>query len=322
VLPEESEHRPSDRLTAVPENGDHWFLPGSSIVMRDIQRVISDIAPTNLPVLVAGERGTGKEVLALHIHRLTDGRDQAFNKLSCATLSAETLLRFLEDGESDNGSSPSSRGSTLFLDEIGDLGSLSQSALLGSLAGRERPAMRVICATSRNLEERVRSGHFSEELYFRISGVCLRLPPLRYRKEDIPAFLEFFLRKAAAYFGRPQPSLSPRAVRVLLDYPWPGNVRELENAVKNLVALGDEGLGLAGLTQGGLDLPPADGARTGTSLKEVARAASRRAERELMLKVLTRTRWNRKLAAKELQISYKALLYKLKYLGLEDSVSS
>jgi two-component system, NtrC family, response regulator AtoC len=297
-------------------------------MMRGIQRVAAEIAATDLPVLVGGERGTGKEVLALHIHRLSQRREQAFSKLNCAALPVETLQRFLLRGGNGDSMALSSHGGTLFLDEVGELDPSCQSALADSLchfdgaSGRDPAGARVICSTSKNPEERMRSGRFSEELYFRITSVSLSLPPLRYRREEIPAFLEFFLRKSASYFERPQPALSSRTLRVLVDYSWPGNVRELETAAKNIVTLGDEELGLADLCRLGLELPPRDGARLGTSLKEAARAASRRAERELVLKVLTRTRWNRKLAAKELQVSYKALLYKLKYLDLEDSASS
>ncbi len=324
--PETSESRFVEALAATPVNGDHWFLPSSSQVMRGIQRVISDIAPTDLPVLLVGERGTGKEVLALQIHKLSHRRDQAFSKLACAGLMVETLQRFLE-GPGD-GAAEAYSGGTLFLDEIGDLDAYCQSLVAEYLTARDDLngaklcGPRVICATSRNLEERIRSGHFREDLFFRINGIGLRLPPLRHRREDIPAFLEFFLRKSATNFGRPQPSLSPWAMRLLLDYPWPGNVRELENAVRNIVALGDEESGLADLQRSAPDVARREPAPVGTSLKEAARAAARRAERELMLKVLTRTRWNRKMAAKELQISYKALLYKLKNLGLEDSASS
>jgi DNA-binding NtrC family response regulator len=328
VAPESSASRFAESLAPVPANGDHWFLAGASLVMRGIQRVVADIATTDLPVLLAGERGTGKEVLALHIHKLSHRREQAFSKLTCAGLAMETLQRFLEGPANDDAATEPYRAGTLFLDEIGEMDLSCQRLLEEYLSGHDdlnggtAHGPRVICSTSRNLEERIRSGHFRENLFFLINGIGLRLPPLRHRREDIPAFLEFFLRKSATHFGRPQPSLSPWAQRLLLDYPWPGNVRELENAVRNIVALGDEELGLADLQRSGASLASSDAAPASTSLKDAARAASRRAERELMLKVLTRTRWNRKLAAKELQISYKALLYKLKYLGLEDSASS
>ena len=155
-----------------------------------------------------------------------------------------------------------------------------------------------------------------EDLYYRISGVCLRLPPLRQRRQDIPVLTDHFLRKWARDFRRPVPELSAETLQLFQDYSWPGNLRELEDAAKALVALGDENVamgGLRALLRG--SQPGANG--NGISLKEAARAASREAEKDLILKVLTRTRWNRRRAAKELQISYKALLYKLKQIGYE-----
>jgi two-component system response regulator AtoC len=215
------------------------------------------------------------------------------------------------------------------LDEGSDLDPTCQSTLLDFFADvermtrDERPGARLICATRHDLQERMRSGHFRDELFYRLHGVCLHVPPLRHRREDIPALLDFFLRKSAARLGRAQPTLSSWTMRLLLDHTWPGNVRELEEAMEKIVASGDEALALAALHRAGQDLSRPDRPQMTISLKEAARAASRRAERELMSKVLTRTRWNRKVAAKELQISYKALLYKLKHLGLEeDSASS
>ena len=176
---------------------------------------------------------------------------------------------------------------------------------------------RVISATSRNLDEEMRAGRFRSDLFYRINGVCLRLPPLRERREDIPALAEYFLTKHAAQLNRARPSLSQRALQKFFDHSWPGNVRELENTLKALVALGDEQVALAELAAA----PDSKAARAsgwGHSLKAAARAASREAERELILKALARTRWNRKRAAQELQISYKSLLYKLKQIGAEE----
>ena len=149
--------------------------------------------------------------------------------------------------------------------------------------------------------------------------MCLRLPPLRERREDIVPLAEFFLTKHAAQLGRPRPSLSARTLRAFLDHAWPGNIRELENVVKNVVALGDENIAVAEIVGRPAEKRSAPAVPRGYSLKAAARAASREAERELILKALARTRWNRKRAAQELQISYKSLLYKLKQIGLQDS---
>ncbi len=147
--------------------------------------------------------------------------------------------------------------------------------------------------------------------------MCLRLPPLRHRREDIPFLMGHFLRKYARDFRRTVPDLSAETLRLFLDYAWPGNLRELEDAARVLVAMGDEHVALGGL-RALLSRSESNGAGgTAKSLKAASRAASREAEKELILEALARTRWNRRRAAEELQISYKALLYKLKQIGFE-----
>ncbi len=305
--------------------GNHAYVPALSPAMRAVERVIADIAPTDIPVLLEGESGTGKEVVAAQIHRLSLRRNEPFTKLSCAALTPEFFSGRARDGV--NGSGPVG---IFLLDEISELDPACQPKLLHVLPeGDAMPlegappslGARVFCTTSRNLEEEMRAGRFREELYFRINGVCLRLPPLRHRKEDLPVLVGYFLSKYAAQFSRPQPKLSGQIMAQFSEYDWPGNIRELEYAVKKIVAMGDERAALADLRarvaaqghNGGAEIP---------SLKDAARAASRQAERELILKVLARTRWNRKRAAQELQISYKALLYKLKQIGLDDTAVS
>ena len=177
--------------------------------------------------------------------------------------------------------------------------------------------VRVIGGSSRDLERDVRSGIFREDLYYRLSGVCLRIPPLRQRKEDIPELMSFFLARYSEVFHRSTPPLSASTKQLFMDYSWPGNLRELEAAARAIVAVGDESVAMGGLRS---TFVRSDNGSNGTrvSLKEVSRAASREAEKELILKALTRTRWNRRRAAQELQISYKALLCKLKQIGYEE----
>ncbi len=308
-------------------NGHHVYISAVSPAMRSVERVVSDIASTNIPVLVAGESGTGKEVVAAQIHRLSNRREQSFTKVSCAALQSE-LLR----ARNGNGTSELLPGwGTVLLDEIADLDAGSQSKLvhllpesdLGHAAAAAPRGLRIICTTSRNLEEEMRAGRVREELYYRINGVSLRLPPLRQRREDIPLLADFFLTKYSANFGRPQPQISAAVMSQLCDYAWPGNVRELENLMMKIVAVGDERTALSDLRHAAEHPAPAGCAqsRFGVSLKDAARAASRQAEKELILSVLGRTRWNRKRAAQELQISYKALLYKLKQIGVDDQVA-
>jgi two-component system response regulator AtoC len=320
-----------------PANGNHQYVPAASAAMRAVERVVADIAPTDIPILLVGEIGTGKEIVAAHIHRLSQRSQQPFVKMSCAALTPE----FFQAGRShgaNGGSAGLELPGTVLLDEISELDAACQPRLLHALPDSEGLSGngggitivgRIISTTSRNLEEQMRAGRFREELYYRINGVCLRLPPLRQRREDVLVLAEHFLEKYAATFGRPKPVLSARARAEMNDYAWPGNVRELENFIRKLVATGDEPAALDELRQdsdarngGGYRDAAADSRGASLSLKDAARAASRQAERELILKVLGRTRWNRKRAAQELQISYKALLYKLKQIGLDDQAAS
>ena len=233
--------------------------------------------------------------------------------------------RFLTDWVANgNGEGSFSETGTVLFDEISELDADCQRKLLYALPDNDmsvRPgclAARVISTTSRNLEDDVHAGRFRSELYYRINGVCLRLPPLRERSEDILALAEFFLTKHASLLRKTRPALSSRTCEVLLNHSWPGNIRELENVMKKIVALNDESLALSELEQYHKRVNSVRASHT-HSLKAASRAASREAERELILKTLARTRWNRKRAAQELQISYKSLLYKLKQIGLQDS---
>jgi two-component system response regulator AtoC len=310
---------------------NQYFVPGVSPAMRALELSIADIAPTDIPVLLVGESGTGKEVLALEIHRLSQRWNDAFVKCGCAGLTADSLTARLNCGDSSSYDGTATGGS-LFLDEISNLDLASQLRLLDMLPDGPgmRPEncvrLRIISSTTRNLQEEMRGGRFREELYYRISGVSLRLPPLRQRQEDIPGLLEFFLKKYASLFDRPEPKLSPATMDLLMVHAWPGNVRELENVARKIVALGNEQLAIGDLASGlhSKETVPVQTSLSGNgpSLKVASREASRRAEREMILKQLELTRWNRKRTARDLQISYKALLYKLKQLGLDGSGNS
>jgi two-component system, NtrC family, response regulator AtoC len=304
---------------------DADWIPGASAAIQTIESVIVEIAPTNLPVLLVGESGTGKEMFASRLHQLSRNPDRPLARISCASMKSATFSDELGLSSREAGDEGSKAG-TVFLDEIGELDAACQRDLLcalpdgGAMTRRGILSARLISTTSRNMGEEMRAGRFRSELYYRISCVCLRLPPLRERKEDIPAFVDFFLKKHAAGLGRSRPSLRPQTLQMFLDHPWPGNIRELENVVKEIVVLGDERLAMAelGASNGGRKTTQAP-ALLSYSLKAAARAASREAERELIMQALARTRWNRKRAAQELQISYKSLLYKLKQIRFQDS---
>jgi two-component system, NtrC family, response regulator AtoC len=273
--------------------------------MKAVEGIVRELAHSSVPVLLLGERGTGKRTIALRIHCASDRAPEEFFVLSCAGLGPQALRV--------NQYQP---GATLYLDEIGDLSSDGQKQLLDLLSrqGLNGSDVHVICGGSRDLEAEVRAGTFREDLYYRLSGVCLRIPPLRQRKEDIPHLMSFFLERYSQAFHGPVPPLTSHTQQLFRDYSWPGNLTELEAAARAIVAVGDESVAMGGLRS--MLTRSANGLNgTKVSLKDTARAASREAEKELILKVLTRTRWNRRRAAQELQISYKALLYKLKQIG-------
>ena len=294
--------------TGVPQNGGaRVWLESVSAGMRTVEAVIRELSQNDVPVLVVAERGSGKAAAAARIHVLSSRASEPFQVYQGREASAEILAT--DDGQ----------GGTVYLQEVGDLSAAAQKELvrqIGLNGAEHRRVPRFICGTSRELEPEVKAGKFSEDLYYGISGVCLRLPPLRQRREDIPVLRDWFLSAAARDFCRTVPVLSPETQNFFLEYNWPGNIRELKDAARAIVALGDETLAMGGLRSLLRRVDRGGGEKI--SLKEAARAASREAEREIILQVLTRTRWNRRRAAQELQISYKALLYKLKQIGYEE----
>src|SRR5437764_1851477 len=261
------------------------FVEGASASMRPVEAVIRELAQSDVPVLLLAERGAGKHATAQRIHDLSRRSAQPFRRLLCSTLKPEDL-------EKSSGQNHESAG-TIFLEELGDLNADCQAYVQTVLSQRvgnhsESVKARFICGSARDLELEVKARRLREDLYYRISGVCLRLPPLRQRKEDIPGLMTHFLNKYAEEFRRPLPEISTDMARLFQDYSWPGNLRELESAARVLVALGDEHLAMGGL-RALLRQPSEAGNGNRLSLKAAAKAASHQAERELILKVLTRT---------------------------------
>ncbi len=290
---------------SAPTSGsDHWLMQGVSPAVENVGRIIRELAHSTVPVLLIGEAGCGKRIAAHRIHTMSTLANEEFQIVESRGLSGEATKEFASG--------------TVFLDEISQLSSASQRGLLdrlssnGSANGSGSGMVRIICGTACDLESEVRAGRFREDVYYRISAVSLRIPPLRQRKEDIPQLVDGFLVMHAAELRRPIPQLRSETRQFFLEYGWPGNLPELADATKAIVALGDDALAMGGL-RSLLARPEKTNGKV--SLKEAAKAASREAEKELILRVLTRTRWNRRRAAQELQISYKALLYKLKQIG-------
>ena len=289
---------------------DRLSLP---LFMSTFKKVLTEVAGSDVPVLLLGEFGVGKHLVARQIHEASPLSGMPFVQCDCRDTDEATIRRLFDVDENGN-----RVPSTLYLKSVETLPSAAQRALLACIeAGEHQPRWpRVIASGSTELELEVRTGRFREDLYYKLSGICVPIPPLRYRKEDIDALSEQYLAKYAKEFSRPKPDLTPQLVRFLHAHPWMGNLRELEDAMRTIVAVGNVRIAIAALQS-----PMAASVRDrkngseAVSLKQVGRAACQRAERDLILKVLSRTHWNRKKAAEELRISYKALLYKLKEIS-------
>ena len=302
--------------------GQTGFVYGQSEAILAVNAIVGEISRTDIPVILQGESGTGKDVYGSLIHQLSAMRDLPFVKLSCTVLAPGELLGKVKASLGTWNGEPHESAGTLFLDGIDELDLDCQRVLLAMLQEREtatggRMGFRLLSATTRNIDREIGLGRFRRELYFRINGVCIKLPPLRERKEDIAMLAEYFLQKHATEAGKRAPVLNQEDEELLRTHDWPGNIRELGNLARKMVALGQSQMAI-----GEFKRPAA--ARNNTmeagryeSLKVVAREASRVAERDLILRALERTHWNRKQAARELQVSYKALLYKIKQMDVD-----
>jgi two-component system response regulator AtoC len=221
---------------------------------------------------------------------------------------------------------------TIFLDEISEMSPALQAKLLQVLQDREfsrlggkkdiRVDVRVLVATNKNIEEAVNSGQFREDLYYRLNVVNITIPPLRDRKEEIPIFVEYFLDKFGKKYHKKAHPLSDQMMKVFLEHQWLGNVRELENVVQRIIVLGNENVIIdelfsAGKKEAAQVLDISNSQKKWPSLKEVHREAIMKAESDVIRKALEMTNWNRKKAAGLLNISYKALLYKIKECGID-----
>jgi two-component system response regulator AtoC len=282
--------------------------------MSTFKQVITELAASDVPVLLLGEPGVGKHMVARQIHEASPWRDSQFRQFKCRQADERGIRRVFEP-EVATALEPY----TAYFEGVEELPATAQRALLACMEPQSQRGRwpRVISSGTADLEMEVRSGVFREDLYYRLSGICLRIPPLRHRKEDICSLADQFLAKYAEQFNRPKPTLTPVLTRFLLTHPWTGNLSELEDAMRTVVAVGNVQVAITALRSSGFDGEGRE-RRNGSepvSLKQAARAASQRAERELILKVLSKTNWNRKKAAEELRISYKALLYKLKEIG-------
>jgi two-component system response regulator AtoC len=312
-------------------------LFGLTPAMAEIRHSIEKIAGTNIPVLLEGESGTGKEVIANFIHRNSLWSGGPFVKVNCPAIPGtlvESELFGYERGAFTGayGAKPGRVAmadcGTLFLDEISELALNLQSKLLQLLQDGQfcpigarqdkKIEIRVVCATNRRLDREIASGRFRQDLFYRISGMVIQLPPLRERVADIPILVNYFISVHSKRYQRRVPPLSPATMALLRTHEWPGNIRELENLTKRYVVLGTEGMITRELKSRRLEhFEPDVPLDNSVPLKEVTRGAIRDLESKIILSTLEANHWNRKRAAQELKISYRALLYKLKRSGLD-----
>ena len=348
----------STNRTNVPEKtpdhpGEHVYLSINKKT-RDIQSLVAQIGWSEAPVLIQGETGVGKEVFARQLHARSPRANKPFLKLNCAALPSELVESELfgyERGaftgamQKKPGIFEQADGGTIMLDEIGDMDFKLQAKLLHVLQDREfqrlggkdviRVDVRIMAATHCDLEAAMANKAFREDLYYRLNVINLRLPALRECREDILPMLEFLLKKHnVPASGSAIPFLTPQVREALVQYDWPGNVRELENFARKLLVLKDperltgelraraSRLAAAAAPVELMLSPATESVNIRKPILEQVTKAKEQAEIEAILAALTSTRWNRKQAAVLLRIDYKALLYKMKKLGIEDKLAS
>ena len=346
-------HEVSQLREHVRKQTDFSMLFGTSPKMEEVKMTIEQVADTNATVLIRGESGSGKEVVARMVYANSSRRDKPFIKVNCAAIPSELLESELFGYEPGafTGASRQKLGKfeqanygSIFLDEISEMHPALQAKLLHVLQDGEFARLggkrdisvdvRVLSATNKPLERAVEEGMFREDLFYRLNVVTIHIPPLRERREEIPIFLDFFLRKYSEYYGKQPAPFSDYAVGRMMEYAWPGNIRELENLVKRYTIVGNESQIIRELSTHKpivsslssskvQEITPAahpspefvSNSNTEIempSLLEIGKRAAMQAEREAIERVLAQTRWNRRQAAKILKISYKALLNRLK----------
>lgn len=327
----------------------YQLIFSNSSQMNKIKTVIGEIAKTDISVLIKGETGTGKELLAHVIHSNSPRRDKPFVKVNCAAIPRgllESELFGFEKGAFTGayikkpGKFELANHGTILLNDIGEIDISVQAKLLEVLQdgmfsrlGGDKEVMvdtRVITTTKDHLEKSVMEGHFREDLFFRVNVMNITLPPLRERKDQILPLSQYYFDFYKKKYGRDIPSLSPKAIHIFKEYSWPGNIRELENMMKRMVLFGEEDLVLEDLLnrkgdngknsepfKNGSPSPPKG--EEDFNLKDAGKRAAEEAEKEIILNILQETHWNRKKAAQLLHVSYKALLNKIQKYNIDGS---
>jgi two-component system, NtrC family, response regulator AtoC len=330
------------------ENDIGCYFPPSSPLMARVRTHVERVAAVDVPVLLHGESGVGKEVFARLIHRSSPRVHRTFLKVNCAALPPDLLESELFGYEAGafTGAVKSKPGKfelcnkgTILLDEIGEIPPPLQAKLLQVLQDRQFSRLggrslvsvdvRILAATNVNIQQALATKKLRSDLYYRLSAFVILIPPLRERRDEIPHLLNHFMEKFAVQMGRVPKRLSPHEIDVCLRYSWPGNVRELENFVKRYLILDDEEASIAELTRDfGYDngsfheLPSLPRLDSPTDLKGMVRRLKEGAERQAIVLALERAKGNRKEAARSLNISTKALIYKMRQYGISDNGST
>jgi two-component system response regulator AtoC len=309
---------------------------GRSMAMISIRQKVQKVLGTDVPILIQGENGTGKGLLAHYIHSRSPMSSGAFVKVNCAAIPGALLESelfgyekgsFTDAHTSKPGYVEMAHRGTLFLDEIADLDLGLQAKVLQLLQDghfsrigdkqERRAETRIICATNRDLGAEIEAGRFRNDLFYRINVISINLPSLRDRHEDVALLAEYFLRQLNARFERDTPPFSQESLDNLSSREWRGNIRELENVVARYAILGS-------LDTAEPEMPPRPprtaAYRVGVDgtipLKRIAKQAIREMEGNLILNALRENKWNRRKAAQALNISYRALIYKIREAGL------
>lgn len=326
----------------------YQIIFSNSSKMNKIKAIVDEIAKTDITVLIKGESGTGKGLLAQAIHSHSHRKDKPFVKVNCAAIPRgllESELFGFEKGAFTGaylkkpGKFELANGGTILLNEIGEMDISIQAKLLQVLQdgmfsrlggdGDVTVNTRVIATTKDHLEKTMMEGHFREDLFFRINVINITVPPLRDRKEQILPLSHYFLNSYKNKYGKDVSPFSSEMIHAFKEYTWPGNIRELENMIKRIVIFGEGDASLKSIFSKRLDdginsepdenlspCLPAD--KKSFNLKEVGKRAAEDAEKEMIQNTLQETHWNRKQAAQLLRVSYKALLYKIQKYRLDD----
>ena len=315
--------------------------------MEKVKKVIEEIANLDIPIFIKGESGTGKELVAQSIHFMSNRRRKPLIKVNCAAI-PKTLLEselfgfdkgaFTGANLKKPGKFELANGGTMILNDIGEIDISIQAKLLQVLQDGEFSRLggdgniqvdtRIVTTTKNDLEQAITQGRFREDLFFRINVISITVPPLRERKEQILPLTNYFFDVNRKKYGKSTPFISPETLRFFQDYEWPGNIRELENMVKRVILFGEEeavkgplpSLPNAKPVPANLPTIQEDGSSGAKyfAFKRIGKEAAEAAEKEVIRKTLQEIHWNRKEAAKMLQISYKALLYKIKKYRLDE----